>query len=155
MPEPICTKRLQQELLAYQRAVKKHLPVCYHIEIGKDLQHWVGWLLGPIDTPYEGGKFKFKVEFPANYPIKPPNISFITNIYHPNISSSGRICLDILGGQWAPCLTLEKVMLSLSSLLMDGNPESPLNSDAASKMKRDPEEYAKIVHEYVMKYAME
>ena len=51
---------------------------------------------GPTDSPYEGGVFRLDVQIPSRYPNEPPQIRFHTPIYHPNIDSGGRICLDAL-----------------------------------------------------------
>ena len=51
---------------------------------------------GPQDSPYEGGSFRLEMNFPSNYPHAPPNVTFVTPVYHPNIDSGGRICLDLL-----------------------------------------------------------
>ena len=63
------------------------------------------------DSPYAGGIFSLSIRFPQDYPFKPPKISFITQIYHPNINSNGSICsdhFDILKDQWSPALTISK-----------------------------------------------
>ena len=55
-----------------------------------------GCITGPEDSPYAKGHFKLNIRVPERYPFEPPQIHFETKIYHPNIDTSGRICLDIL-----------------------------------------------------------
>ena len=74
------------------------------------------------DSPYKDGVFFLDIQFPTDYPFKPPKVTFRTRIYHCNVNSSGQICLDILKEQWSPALTISKVLLSICSLLTDANP---------------------------------
>ena len=97
--------------------------------------------MGPVGTPYHGGVFYLNITFPNNYPFKPPKVSFVTKIYHPNINSSGGICLDILKENWSPALTISKVLISICSLLDDPNPEDPLVHDIARQFRDDFEAY--------------
>merc|ERR1712185_174526 len=102
--------------------------------------------------PYQGGVFFLNVTFPTDYPFKPPKVQFTTKIYHCNVNSSGAICLDILKDQWSPALTLSKVLLSISSLLTDPNPNDPLVPEIALLLKSNREEHDKNAREWVRKY---
>jgi len=99
--------------------------------VGDDLFHWTATIMGPEDSPYSGGVFFLNIHFPADYPFKPPKINFTTKVYHPNINRNGSICLDILKEQWSPALTISRVLLSISSLLTDPNPDDPLDPEIA------------------------
>jgi len=114
---------------------------------------WSATLIGPEDSPYAEGVFLLKINFPNNYPFKPPQITFETKIFHPNISGSGSICLDILQSNWSPALTITKTLLSISSLLTDPNPDDPLDATAGKMYKNNKEEFIKKAKETTQKYA--
>ncbi|XP_054073645.1 ubiquitin-conjugating enzyme E2 D2 isoform X4 [Rissa tridactyla] len=82
--------------------------------VGDDMFHWQATIMGPNDSPYQGGVFFLTIHFPTDYPFKPPKVAFTTRIYHPNINSNGSICLDILRSQWSPALTISKEIVELT-----------------------------------------
>lgn len=121
----------------------------------QDIYKWKASLQGPQGTPYADGIFNLELEFPSDYPFKPPKVTFITKMYHCNINSRGAICLDILKDQWSPALNGEKVLLSIQNLLADPNPSDPLVPEIAQLIKEDKPTYNKNATEYVEKYAKE
>ncbi|KAG8011627.1 Ubiquitin-conjugating enzyme E2 L3 [Nibea albiflora] len=54
-----------------------------------NLLSWQG-LIVPDNPPYDKGAFRIEIIFPAEYPFKPPKITFKTKIYHPNIDEKGQ-----------------------------------------------------------------
>jgi len=106
-------------------------------------------LRGPEGTPFDGGVFRAKLEFPKEYPMSPPKMKFISEMFHPNIYPDGTVCISILHApgedptgyessaeRWSPVQSIEKILLSVMSLLSEPNIESGANIDA-SKMWRD------------------
>lgn len=126
------------------------------VSIGYDDENVFKWyitIIGPKDSPYENGVFLLKINFPNNYPFKPPQITFDTKIFHPNISSSGSICLDILQSNWSPALTITKTLLSISSLLNDPNPDDPLDANAGRLYKSNIAEFNKKAKDMTDEFA--
>ncbi|VVT57371.1 uncharacterized protein SAPINGB_P005662 [Magnusiomyces paraingens] len=120
---------------------------------GDNMFQWQATIMGPNDSPYAGGVFFLTINFPTDYPFKPPKVAFTTKIYHPNINANGSICLDILKDQWSPALTISKVLLSICSLLTDPNPDDPLVPDIAHLYKNDRARYEATAAEWTKKYA--
>lgn len=55
------------------------------------------------NPPYDKGAFRIEINFPAEYPFKPPKITFKTKIYHPNIDEKGQVCLPVISAEnWKP-----------------------------------------------------
>ena len=146
----MATARLSKEL----RDISKDPPTnCSAGPDGEDLYKWKATILGPEDTPYHGGVFFLSIDFPIDYPFKPPKVRFITKVYHPNINGEGGICLDILKDQWSPALTVSKVLLSICSLLGDANPDDPLVPDIANIYRNNREAFNKTAREFTLKHA--
>merc|ERR1712159_746783 len=103
--------------------------------------------------PYEGGNFELEIRLPEKYPLEPPNLKFKTQVFHPNVSPKGDICLDILKHQWSPALTLQKVLISLTSLLSEPNFSDPLNSVAAQLYRQDKMKYDAKCRDFTRQYA--
>ena len=119
-----------------------------------DLYKWQATIVGPDDSPYAGGIFYLKIDFPYDYPFKPPKVQFITKIYHCNINSSGSICLDILKDQWSPALTISKILLSICSLMDDQNPNDPLVVEIADLYLQDKPRFIENARYFTLKYAV-
>jgi ubiquitin-conjugating enzyme E2 G2 len=114
-----------------------------------DVLRWEALIEGPEGSPYEGGLFRAVLKFPPNYPMNPPSMVFVSDLWHPNIGKDGRVCISILhppgedplryerpDERWSAALSVEKILVSVMSMLAEPNCESPANVDAA-KMWRD------------------
>nr|AZS64173.1 ubiquitin-conjugating enzyme [Hypericum perforatum] len=128
-------KRLQQDPPAVSAGLLRTVISCF------------GML--PDDTPWDGGTFKLTLQFTEDYPNKPPNVRFVSRMFHPNIYADGSICLDILQNQWSPIYDVAAILTSIQSLLCDPNPNSPANSEAARMFSENKREYNRRVREIV------
>ena len=143
-------RRIQKELKEIQTDPPCN---CSAGPVDGDLYHWTATITGPDDSPYQGGLFFLDVHFHNDYPFKAPRITFITKVYHPNISRDGQICLDILKDEWSAALTISKILLSISSLLTDPNPDDPLVPEIANVLKTNKKQFEETAREWTRMYA--
>ena len=109
--------------------------------------------MGPADSVYAGGFFFLDINFPSDYPFKPPRVNFTTKIYHCNVNPDGAIRLDILQGEWSPGLSILKVLLALSTLLAHCRPSAPFVPEIALLYQQDREQHDANARQWVQKYA--
>ncbi|XP_056897921.1 ubiquitin-conjugating enzyme E2 T-like isoform X4 [Takifugu flavidus] len=124
------TSRLKRELQMLSTEPPPGI-TCWQTE--ERLDELRAQIVGGTETPYEGGIFTLEIKVPERYPFEPPNIRFLTPIYHPNIDNSGRICHDALKlppkGAWRPSLNISTVLTSIQLLMAEPNPDDPLMAD--------------------------
>ncbi|KAJ8925934.1 hypothetical protein NQ315_009786 [Exocentrus adspersus] len=135
------TKRLHKELMTLMMTQDKSISA---FPDGENLFRWIGTIMGPKDTVYETLKFKLSFQFPNSYPYTAPVVKFVTPCFHPNVDTSGNICLDILKDKWSALYDVRTILLSIQALLGEPNVDSPLNALAAEKWQKQ-EEYRKHV----------
>jgi len=115
---------------------------------------WRVYIEGPRETCYEGGVFQLSLTFPRDYPMNPPVLKFMSDFWHPNVYTDGKVCMSILhppgddamSGElarerWLPTQSVTTIVLSLLSLLNDPNCSSPANVDASVEWRKNRQSY--------------
>ena len=97
---------------------------------------WQGTLPAPDGSPWAGCRMPFSVEFPADYPNRPPLICLQGDVLHPNVHTSGHVCLEPVHG-WSPAHTVNAYLLTRMLLLGAPEPDSPANPAAAMQHVSD------------------
>jgi len=145
------TRRLQKELQDIRKAGLKSFR-----EIVVDEQNILQWqgLLVPDAPPFSKGAFKIDIQFPAEYPFKPPKISFKTRIYHPNVDEKGQVCLPIVAAEnWKPATKTDQVIQALVALINEPEPEHPLRGDLAEEYLKDRKKFMKNAEDFTKKHS--
>ncbi len=144
----IAVKRLTKELAKLKEEADKLEGIV--IDTPSDIMIWNARIRGPPDTPYEEGEFEMLIKFDNDYPKCAPSVKFLTPMFHPNIYSDGKICVDILQShEWTPAQNVRTILVSIMSLLMDPNPASPANRAAAELYNKDKKAYGEKVREFI------
>lgn len=132
-------------------------------ELYKDMFHvnrdsnnikiWNATLYGPADSPYSGYSFDVAINLSNDYPSSPLNIKFVTKIEHVNINNYGDICMNFLKKSWNSSFNICSMLSALVLLLLNPNPDDPLNSDLAKLYREDKQKYIEHIETACKKYA--
>ncbi|KAM3600152.1 uncharacterized protein V6R79_018622 [Siganus canaliculatus] len=118
-----------------------------------NLLTWQG-LIVPDRPPYDKGAFRIELIFPAEYPFKPPKITFKTKIYHPNVDEKGQVCLPIISVEnWKPATKTNQVIESLVALVTCPEPEHPLRADLAEEYSKNRDKFMKNAEEFTRRHS--
>ena len=79
------------------------------------------------------------------YPASPPKCTFMTRIWHPNISERGIVCLDVLKDNWSPMMRIDAALNAIELMLAEPNTASPQNKAAALMLENDAPAFAEKI----------
>jgi len=148
----IRSKRLLHDLTVLG---KDSLEGVMAVPLDSSLYHWQATIRGPVGSPYEGGLFYLYMKVPFTYPFNPPEVRFLTKIFHPNVSRHGDIGIDsIQKSIWVSSLTLTKVLLSIQSLLTDPYCDVCMEQDIGDLYKQNKKSFENVARRWTWKFAM-
>ncbi|GMR36413.1 hypothetical protein PMAYCL1PPCAC_06608 [Pristionchus mayeri] len=110
----------------------------YHAQPLEDnLFEWHFTVRGPADSDFEGGIYHGRMIFPAEYPMKPPNIILLT----PNgrFELNKKVCLSISGYHpetWLPSWSIRTALLAIIGFMPTSGQGAIGSADYPSKERK-------------------
>eukprot|EP00039_Didymoeca_costata_P029127 m.23396 g.23396 ORF g.23396 m.23396 type:complete len:617 (-) comp7494_c0_seq4:292-2142(-) len=141
-PVPVTNKRLFKE---YHKILRDPIQNIEAHPMEENILEW-HFLLTPAEEPYAGGQYHGILEFPAEYPMRPPAIKMLT----PNgrFETNTRLCLsmsDYHPESWNPGWSVATVLVGLQSFMYEENNVS-IGSISATVEER--KKFAKESHTF-------
>ncbi|KAI1722166.1 ubiquitin-conjugating enzyme domain-containing protein [Ditylenchus destructor] len=150
LPRTVANRRLLSELKELEESP---VDLCEVSPREDNILMWTAVITGPKETVYEGGTFFVELRFSDKYPFEPPKLVFLTRIYHCNINSQGKVCMDAISSGWSSTKDISSVLQALISLLYACNPRDALVPCIAEQYLKNPEEYDKMARIWTQRYA--
>jgi ubiquitin-conjugating enzyme E2 W len=114
-------------------------------------QCWRVHFTGALNTLYSGENFTLEFVFTDDYPMESPIVVFVPPAVpvHPHIYSNGHICLNILGDDWSPALTVQSICVSILSMLSSASVKEPPhdNDRYVSRKVKNPKQTMFAYHD--------
>ena len=121
--------------------------------------NWTVYFFCQNESPYKGGLFYLSLIFPQNYPIAPPEVKFITPIYHLNVKHTrdisgpiGKVDLSILN-MWRPEYKVKDIIISVYSLFLMNKDFSSFSMAMSEEYKNNKNLYIEKCRYFTQKYA--
>ncbi len=156
------SERILQEFKELSRNPISNCGVTVGLFNESDPMRWRVTLTGPRDTSYKNGLFYLSVQFPPDYPNNPPEVCFLTPIYHVNVNPRvpttpkgeglGHVCISTLNW-WKPECKMRELLTNIFALFYMANPDSPYGLDRADELRYNRAVYEEKIKYFTQKYA--
>ena len=131
--------------------------------VNDNIHHWIITMTGPKGSPYEGGLFRIKADFPEDYPNHGPELKFINKIYHLNVNFTddpGHICINSINS-WRltgkvrdqPFYTMKQALFDIFSLFYKQGVDSAYDQNMAELYKKHKDQFDQEARRWTQLYA--
>ena len=134
-------RRIMNELSIAERVSDPDMKI---FTFQSNLDRWIVLLKGPEGTLYAGKWWYLYVTFPELYPAVPPIFRFISVPFHLNVSSEGRICLNVIYEGYKTSKRVISVIQEIKELFSKPNLESAVQVYAYDLYLNDRDNYNAI-----------
>lgn len=114
----------------------------------RDLENpfvWDATILGPENSPWEGGLFSLELRFSCQHPYRPPFARFTSKMSHPNITADGIPALDLIQTRWNSNTRVSTILDKLQAMLASPSAQYPVKQDVAHLYRINRREYERQV----------
>ena len=164
-PSPIAIGRIKFDIsqIRNDKEVIANEGLYYHFNTDNNIStHYNQLIIGPEDSPYHGGFYLFKAQFPNNYPFKPMTMKTLTQgekvRKHPNLYVCGKCCFSFLGTwqgpPWTPCNNPRSVGVSMRSVMTPFPLENEPGYEDIKKRQSLHKRYADLIGWFNVKHAV-
>ena len=124
---------------------------------------WRITMVGPRNTPYEGGLFTILATFPFDYPNHGPEFKFLNKIYHLNVdfkNDLGHICINSIN-EWRitgkvtnkPVYTVKQALFDIFCLFYNQGIEGAYDDQMALLYQKEPEKFNQEARKWTQQFA--
>ncbi|KAF9152805.1 Ubiquitin-conjugating enzyme E2 G2 [Linnemannia schmuckeri] len=131
-----------------------------------NVYEWSFNINGPPGTAYEGTVLPGTLIFPKDYPLLPPKVRLVGQVFHPNVAPDGTVEIPILHvtgddpsrhdsaqERWSPVQSVEKILLAVRGMFVRPFEENIANPQADDLLKTDKEKFVETVKQSVSMFA--
>ena len=124
---------------------------------------WRVTMMGPKNTPYDGGLFTITITFPQDYPNHGPEFKFKNRIYHLNVDFQkdfGHICINSIN-EWRttgkvtgkPIYTVKQALFDIFCLFYNQGIKSAYSEEMGYLYSNNPEKFNEEARKWTQMYA--
>jgi ubiquitin-protein ligase len=128
-PHTACMKRLLYERSLFISSTIPCLGLSHPVLLTSGRIQWILKIPGPPCTAYQDHIYELQIDYNSSYPFVAPYLLFITPLFHPNITPTGRMS-TIMTNTWNPHDTVTTIYEDILHILANPIKEYPYNEEA-------------------------